>query len=146
MQASFFSGQWRTCTRWIRTKKQITSESGGSFWQWTHGKVRNEYVHCMWSVPTPWCRSFVTTPNTLVRRLTLFNGKGGGEPTRLTLVLYEECVKNEWIQKEDARWNDDTYVQWVMQEIKVAYQVAKGGWYQSIFRKTLWMRATLWLL
>ncbi len=71
--------------------------------------------------------SFVSLRNALVTRLTLFNGKRGGEPARLTLAQYQECVRNEWIQKDDPRWKDDPYIQWITQQIKVAYQVVKGG-------------------
>ncbi len=70
--------------------------------------------------------SFVKLRNAVVTRLTLFNGKRGGEPARLTLEQYEEMAKDKWIQKDDPRYRDDEYVQFLTQNMKATFQMVKG--------------------
>ncbi len=77
--------------------------------------------------------TFVRLRNAVVTRLTLFNGKRGGEPARLTLTQYVEMSNDEWIQKDDPRYKDDEYIQTVTQNLKVTYQTVKGQHFVPVY-------------
>ncbi|XP_076105616.1 uncharacterized protein LOC143073743 [Mytilus galloprovincialis] len=69
-----------------------------------------------------WTRSdFVKLRNLVVCRLTMFNGRRGGEACRLLRSEFKDAVEDNWVNK---KWRNDPYV--LQQELKIAYEAGKG--------------------
>ncbi len=62
-----------------------------------------------------------------VARLTLFNARRGGEPSRLKLAEWKEAETDSWIDKQRAERLEDPLEKRLLDNIKVTYQTGKGN-------------------
>jgi hypothetical protein len=62
----------------------------------------------------------------LVSRLTLFNGRRGGEPSRLLLSEWNDAEKGTWIDKSVIEQATDPADVYLLAKYKLAYQGGKG--------------------
>ncbi|XP_071830672.1 uncharacterized protein [Apostichopus japonicus] len=62
-----------------------------------------------------------------VTRLTLFNARRGGEPSRLSLDEWRQASCNAWIDKQKAEAIQDPVAKHLLNELKVTYQSGKGN-------------------
>ena len=60
-------------------------------------------------------------------RLTLFNARRGGEPARLLLNEWQEAEDNEWIDSERAGKIEDPIEKFLINSLKITYQMGKGN-------------------
>lgn len=72
-------------------------------------------------------RDFVTLRDLLVCRLTLFNARRGGEPSRLLLREWNDAENNEWIgENVSAESILDPEERRAFKNVKIAYQAGKN--------------------
>ena len=64
--------------------------------------------------------------NLLVGRITLFNARRGGEPSRLTLQEWEDADKGVWLADQAPKTPHSEEVMKTLSTMKVAYQGGKG--------------------
>ena len=65
-------------------------------------------------------RSFITLRDCCCARLTLFNGRRGGEPARLMIYELEEALKDSWIDHRRTSILDPLEVK-LLDDLKIAY-------------------------
>jgi len=66
--------------------------------------------------------SFVELRDVVCTRLTLFNGRRGGEPARLLLSEWKEAETDQWLDKQRiAEFKDE-----LKDEMKITFQCGKG--------------------
>ena len=70
--------------------------------------------------------SFVELRNLAVTRLTLLNGRGGGEPARIQLEEWEDADSNAWIDQQRVK-DLDKVDQFLVKSMKIAYMCGKGN-------------------
>jgi hypothetical protein len=75
--------------------------------------------------------SFTDLRDAGVTRATLFQGKRGGEPAKLTLSQHKEMVEEKWISEEAAKKIPDASI--ALQNFRITYQVVKGDKLSPIF-------------
>ncbi|XP_069105781.1 uncharacterized protein [Argopecten irradians] len=69
---------------------------------------------------------FKTLRDLLVCRLTLFNARRGGEPSRLLLKEWEDAEKEEWIPRTAVESIADPLEKQLVGKFKIAYQCGKN--------------------
>ena len=62
----------------------------------------------------------------LVGRITLFNARRGGEPSRLTLKELEQADRGVWLTGDNAPDMTNEKTMQLLKSLKVAYQGGKG--------------------
>jgi hypothetical protein len=72
-------------------------------------------------------QEFIELRNLLVCRLTLFNGRRGGEPARLLLKEWLDAEQNVWISPQMIDQVTDPLEQHLFGKFKLAYQRGKGA-------------------
>lgn len=70
---------------------------------------------------------FVLLRNLLVSRLTLFNARRGGEPSRLLMREWADADNNVWLPEDSTAQIDDPAEKVLVGMFKVAYQAGKGS-------------------
>ena len=63
----------------------------------------------------------------VVCRLTLFNARRGGEPSRMQLKEWEDAVSNAWVDQRQLDNIEDPIEKAVAESTKVTYQTGKGN-------------------
>jgi len=63
----------------------------------------------------------------VVSRLTLFNARRGGEPSRLLLKEWEAADKDVWLPQQTIEQIDDPAERLLAGSLKIAYQSGKGS-------------------
>jgi len=63
----------------------------------------------------------------VVSRLTLFNARRGGEPSRLLLKGWEAADKDVWLPQQTIEQIDDPAERLLAGSLKIAYQSGKGS-------------------
>ena len=66
--------------------------------------------------------SFVELRDCACTRLTLFNGRRGGEPARLLLTEWEDAESDVWLDKQHMQ----EFQEELKEQIKITYQSGKG--------------------
>lgn len=62
----------------------------------------------------------------IVSRLTLFNARRGGEPSRLTLKEWRDAKNGTWLDYGDCHQFENPEDEYVLKETKIAYQIGKN--------------------
>ena len=70
--------------------------------------------------------NYVEMRDLVVARLTLFNARRGGEPSRLLLSEWNEAKNENWINKNYAETLDDLDKE-LLNQLKLTYQSGKGN-------------------
>ena len=70
--------------------------------------------------------SFVELRNLTVTRLTLLNGRRGGEPARIQLGEWEDADSNAWVDQQRMKDLDEVD-QLLVKSMKIAYMCRKGN-------------------
>ncbi|KAJ8046374.1 hypothetical protein HOLleu_05024 [Holothuria leucospilota] len=65
--------------------------------------------------------------NLTVSRLTLFNARRGGEPSRMSLEEWQQASSNAWIDKQKASLISDPLEKHLLNDLKITYQAGKGN-------------------
>ncbi|MGH0161233.1 UNVERIFIED_CONTAM: hypothetical protein FKN15_076453 [Acipenser sinensis] len=71
--------------------------------------------------------TFETLRDTAVCRLTLFNARRGGAPSRMLLTEWEDAEKDSWIDKNQVKCLDDPFEKALINRLKGTYQTGKGN-------------------
>lgn len=71
--------------------------------------------------------TFKTLRDTAVCRLTLFNARRGGAPSRMLLTEWEDAEKDSWIDKNQVKCLDDPFEKALINRLKGTYQTGKGN-------------------
>ena len=71
-------------------------------------------------------KKFNEVRNLLVGRITLFNARRGGEPSRLTLKEWEQADKGVWLTGNNAPDTTNEKTMQLLKSLKIAYQGGKG--------------------
>ena len=74
----------------------------------------------------PQYSKFIQCRNAICARLTLFNGRRGGEPARLLMTDFEEAISDTWIDPNFLK-NVDELDKVLIENLKVTYQSGKGN-------------------
>ena len=82
--------------------------------------VNDQYLS--WSLT-----EYVELRSLIVSRLTLFNGRRGGEPARLLLREWFDAEKDTWFSQSLTAQVTDPVEQLLVCQFKLAYQIGKGG-------------------
>lgn len=69
---------------------------------------------------------YVELRDLVVCRLTLFNARRGGEPSRLLSREWEDAEKGVWLNTKQVDALDDPIDKALTETIKIAYQSGKG--------------------
>jgi hypothetical protein len=72
-------------------------------------------------------QEFVALRSLLVCRLTLYNGRRGGEPARLLLNEWSDAETDVWVSPEMVEKVDDVVEKELLNTYKLAYQRGKGS-------------------
>ena len=70
---------------------------------------------------------FILLRDLLVCRLTLFNARRGGEPSRLTIEEWSDAEKNVWHHRINSEEIKDPLDKTLLERYKLAYQPGKTG-------------------
>ena len=70
---------------------------------------------------------FKTLRDAVVCRLTLYNARRGGEPSRMTLREWKDAASNAWVQPDLYNEIKDPIDKALAENTKVAYQTGKGN-------------------
>ena len=81
--------------------------------------LNDEYLQ--WSA-----HEFIKLRDLIVCRLTLFNARRGGEPSRLHLNEWQEVESDSWIEKRHIDGLQDPIEKALVKNTKIAYQSGKG--------------------
>jgi len=71
--------------------------------------------------------SYIMLSNAICTRLTLFNGRRGGEPARLSLTDLKDGFSDHWIDTERVS-KLDSLDQKLFDKLKITYMSGKGNW------------------
>ena len=69
---------------------------------------------------------FCEMRNLIITRITIYNGRRGGEPSRLTLEEWTQAMGDAWVSKRDRKNLNSTDGS-MAERHKLAYQVGKGN-------------------
>ncbi|XP_077974938.1 uncharacterized protein LOC120330366 isoform X1 [Styela clava] len=69
---------------------------------------------------------FIVVRNLVISRLTLFNARRGGEPSRLLVRHWEEAKREQWIDKQRRSKAISPMDKFLMDNFKVIYHGGKG--------------------
>ena len=72
-------------------------------------------------------RNFIMLRDLTVSRLTVFNARRGGEPSRLKLFEWQEAEDNQWIDTQRAEDMQDPIEKKLLSHLRVSYQTGKGN-------------------
>ena len=82
-------------------------------------------------VDDPFCvwdkHSYVNLRDAVVARLTLFNARRGGEPSRLLLSEWNDASNGAWLGKYQTSLVTDPIEKALIEQDKIAYQAGKGN-------------------
>lgn len=70
--------------------------------------------------------TFITLRNTICARLTLFNGRRGGEPARLTIKDLKNGLHDKWIDHQRVDWLDDVEKK-LLDQMKITHFPGKNN-------------------
>ena len=70
--------------------------------------------------------NFISMRNVILARITMFNARRGGEPSRLTLSEWKDACKGAWIDPTLIQKVDDPMEKYLIDNLKLAYQSGKG--------------------
>ena len=84
------------------------------------GIIQDKYI--IWD-----SHNFSKLRDLTVSRLTLFNARRGGEPSRLTIDEWKEADNNSWIDKQRAEMLSDPLDKCLLENMKITYQTGKGN-------------------
>lgn len=82
-------------------------------------------------------RLYVELRNAICVRLTIYNGRRGGEPARLFIEEFQDAINDKWIDKQRSQ-NLDPLDKALSDKIKIGYQGGKGpglGFYSERLHK-----------
>ncbi|XP_077966290.1 uncharacterized protein LOC120348272 isoform X6 [Styela clava] len=75
----------------------------------------------------PCQENFIVIRNLVMSRLTLFNARRGGEPSRLLMKDWENAKNDKWIDTQRIQFLSSSVDQELMKKFKVMYQGGKGN-------------------
>ena len=70
---------------------------------------------------------YISLRDTAASRLTLFNARRGGEPSRLTLTEWEDAESGAWVDQTRVQALEDPIDKLLVNSMKVTYQTGKGN-------------------
>lgn len=82
--------------------------------------LKDEITKIMTILPEAVNFNFIRSRDAVCTRLTLVNGRRGGEPAKLTITEWEETNNNKWIDRQRVDDLDDLD-QRLIKELKVTY-------------------------
>lgn len=71
--------------------------------------------------------TFIFMRNIILARVTMFNARRGGEPSRLTLAEWKDAISDAWIDQNLVMNVDDPMEKYLIDNLKLAYQAGKGN-------------------